>query len=173
MTKKSTVLLIVSSCGNKSMVQLIRTLASKDEGKREIITRKTEIGGLVGEGECGEGKRMEAGATCCCHWHRLYYIGMAANRCRYKRRAAVNKYDNGGRSERKRGVCGVRYGIPVYKSDHQKQRPVTVRTSRMSCDARTYTYMHIQSGDTRAMTASSVERVLLSFSFIFPSFAVI
>ncbi|KOX70349.1 hypothetical protein WN51_04752 [Melipona quadrifasciata] len=57
---------------------------------------------------------------------------MAANRCRYKRRAAVNKYDNGGQSERKRGVCGVRYGIPVYKSDHQKQRPVIVRTSRMS-----------------------------------------
>jgi len=43
-------------------------------------------------------------ATCCCHWHGLYYIGMAANRCRYKHRAAVNKYDNGGQNERKRGV---------------------------------------------------------------------
>lgn len=85
---------------------------------------------------------MEAEATCCCHWHRLYYIGMAANRCRYKRRAAVNKYDNGGWSERKRGTCGVRYGIPVYKSDHQKQRPVTVRTSHMSYGVRTYTHTH-------------------------------
>lgn len=83
---------------------------------------------------------MEAEATCCCHWHRLYYIGMAANRCRYKRRAAVNKYDNGGWSERKRGMCGVRYGIPVYKSDHQKQRPVTVRTSHMSYGIRTHTH---------------------------------
>lgn len=76
---------------------------------------------------------------------------MAANRCRYKRRAAVNKYDNGGRGERKRGVCGVRYGIPVYKSDHQKRRPVTVRTSRMSCDVRirarahAHTHAHTQS----------------------------
>lgn len=34
----------------------------------------------------------------------LYYIGMAANRCRYKHRAAVNKYDNGGQNERKRGI---------------------------------------------------------------------
>lgn len=65
---------------------------------------------------------------------------MAANRCRYKRRAAVNKYDNGGWSERKRGMCGVRYGIPVYKSDHQKQRPVTVRTSHMSYGIRTHTH---------------------------------
>lgn len=93
-------------------------------------------------GEGGVRRGAGGPATCCCHRHRLYYIGMAANRCRYKRGAAVNKYDNGGRSERMGGVCGARYGIPVYKSDHQKRRPVSVRTSRMSRHARTHTRAH-------------------------------
>lgn len=57
-------------------------------------------------------------------------------------RAAVNKYDNGGWSERERErERGAIWEIPLYKSDHQKRRPVIVRTSRMS-RGHVYAYVH-------------------------------
>lgn len=77
--------------------------------RQNIRTRTVDRINRCDEAQRGEGR--DGCATCCCHQHRLYYIGMAANRYRYKHtaRQLINMIMAGGKRREWYMGCDMGY----------------------------------------------------------------